>query len=338
MDATTSSEGVGEPDATKAMLKTYLDSLRSSVVWKLEGLQEWQLRWPMTGTGSNLLGIVKHLAAMEYGYLGTVFDRPGEDLPWIGLDAEPDADMWATLDETSDGVLALYRRAVAHADATVSASDLTSPGRVPWWPQPEVTLQRVLVHLAVETARHAGHLDIIREQLDGRIGLREANTNLPFADADTWADHVDVLRDVAIAAQWPGATKGEYAFPGPLRDRLLAAILDGTKTSTSSLLAGWQVDGDRLPRVGEREVLISSAGLPVGITETTGVRVVPLGEVDLGHALDEGEGFRDVAEWRAGHERFWASDEVRAELDDPHLTIDDATPVVLQRIRLLERL
>ena len=85
-------------------------------------------------------------------------------------------------------------------------------------------------------------------------------------------------------------------------------------------------------------MLISSAGMPVGVTETVEVRVVPLGEVDLEHAVDEGEGFRSVDEWREAHERFWASDAIRAELGDPDLVVDDATPVVLQRIRLVETL
>lgn len=319
----------------KAMLKTYLDSLRSAVVWKLEGLDEWQLRWPMTATGSNLLGIVKHLAAMEYGYLGTVFGRQGEHLAWIGPDAEPNADMWATQDETVEDVVGLYRRAVAHADETIAERDLDAAGHVPWWPEPEVTLHRILVHLAVEVARHAGHIDVIREQLDGRVGMREANTNMPFADDALWADHVDRLRDVAIERQWPGARAGLYAFPGPLRDKLLAAICSGKKTATSSLLVEYRADDEPLPVVGEQEVLISSAGLPVAITETTDVRVVRLDEVDLDHALDEGEGFRDVAEWRKAHERFWTSDEVRAELDDPDFVLDDATPVVLQRFAVV---
>ena len=149
----------------KATLKTYLDSLRSAILWKLEGLDEWQLRWPMTSTGSNLLGIVKHLAAMEYGYLGHVFDRPGEELPWMGQDAEPNADLWATSDETVESVVRLYRRAVAHADETIASLDLDAAGHVPWWPQPDVTLHRVLVHLSVEVARHAGQVDVLRELL-----------------------------------------------------------------------------------------------------------------------------------------------------------------------------
>lgn len=319
------------------MHKLYLDSLRSALVWKLEGLEEWQVRWPMTATGTNLLGIVKHLAAMEYGYLGLVFDRPGEELPWIGPDAEPNADLWATPEESLEDVLSLYRRAVAHSDATLDALPLDAPGRVPWWPEPDVDLRRILVHLSVETARHVGQVDILRELLDGRVGMREANRNLPLEDEFSWADHVERLQQVAVDAQWPGARLGLYAFAGPQRDALLAAILNGAKTATSSLGAGYGPD-DALPRVGEREVLISSSGVPVGVAETIDVRVVPLGEVDLDHVVAEGEGFRSVDEWRAAHERFWASDEVRAEIDDPTFDLDDRAPVVLQRLRLVERI
>lgn len=319
----------------RAMFKTYLDSLRSAVVWKLEGLEEWQLRWPMTQTGTNLIGVVKHLAAMEYGYLGLVFDRPGEDLPWMGGDAEPNADMWVSADESVEATLQLYRRAVEHANATIDALDLDAVGHVPWWPEAEVTVHRVLVHLVVEVARHAGHVDVVRELLDGRVGMREANPNLPWGDTFSWAQYVERLQDVAIAAQWPGAVRGEHGFPGPLRDALLASILRGQKTATSSLAAAYG-DDDPLPMVGQREVLISSAGLPVAVTETTDVRIVPLRDVDLEHVVDEGEGFRTVDEWRAAHERFWSSDEMRAELDDSSFTVDDATPVVLQRLRVIE--
>jgi uncharacterized protein YhfF len=125
----------------------------------------------------------------------------------------------------------------------------------------------------------------------------------------------------------------EFAFPGPLRDRLVTAILDGSKTSTTSVVAGYERDGEALPEVGRRAVVIDSAGLPVVVIETTGVRVVPLGEVDLAHARDEGEGYGSVAGWRAGHEEFWNGAECRAEL--PDLIVDDAMPVVLERFRVV---
>ncbi|GHJ37295.1 ASCH domain-containing protein [Streptomyces sp. TS71-3] len=127
----------------------------------------------------------------------------------------------------------------------------------------------------------------------------------------------------------------EFAFPGALRDQLVAAILDGSKTSTTGLLLAYEHEGEALPEVGSRSVVIDSDDRPVAVIEVTGVRVVPLAQVDLPHVVDEGEGDTSVAEWRAGHERFWHSDEMRAELDDPEFTVDDATPAVLQRFRLV---
>ncbi|GAA1872743.1 ASCH domain-containing protein [Asanoa iriomotensis] len=125
----------------------------------------------------------------------------------------------------------------------------------------------------------------------------------------------------------------EFGFPGPLRDKLVAAILSGAKTSTSALLAGY-VD-EPLPVAGEVSAVLDSAGNRVAAIELTEVRVVRLGDVDLRHAIDEGEGFISVAEWRADHEEFWHSPEVRAELGDPGFTVDDDTPIVSQRFRLL---
>ncbi|WP_327697788.1 ASCH domain-containing protein [Streptomyces sp. NBC_00459] len=132
-----------------------------------------------------------------------------------------------------------------------------------------------------------------------------------------------------------GLPKAEFAFPGPLRDQLVAAVLDGSKTSTTGLIVDYEHEGESLPEVGSRSVVVDSEDRPVGIIEVTGVRVVPLAEVDLAHALDEGEGYADVAAWRAGHERFWHSAEMRAALDDPGFTVDDTTPAVLERFRLV---
>lgn len=130
--------------------------------------------------------------------------------------------------------------------------------------------------------------------------------------------------------------KAEFAFPGPLRDQLLAAIFDGTKTSTTGVLADYELGNEPLPQPGERSVLIDSNEEPVGIIETTEVETVRLADVDLQHAIDEGEGFTTVAQWRVGHELFWHSDEMREAMQDPDYTVDDDTIVVLQRFRLIE--
>lgn len=126
----------------------------------------------------------------------------------------------------------------------------------------------------------------------------------------------------------------EFAFPGPLRDQLVAAIVAGAKTTTSSLLAGYQAGNEPLPVPGQRRVVVDSGGKPVTVIETTAVRVIRLAEVDLAHALGEGEGYRSVAEWRAGHESFWHSAEVRGELGDPEFTVNDNTLVVAEAFRL----
>ena len=132
--------------------------------------------------------------------------------------------------------------------------------------------------------------------------------------------------------------KAEFAFPGPLRDKLVAAILRGEKTSTTGLVDEYEKYGEELPQVGERELMIDSAGVGVAVLETTEVRVIPLSEVDLQHALDEGEGDTSVAEWRAGHTAYWQGTEMRAALKDPEFTVDDTTLVVATRFVIVERI
>jgi uncharacterized damage-inducible protein DinB len=169
-----------EPDP-KADLHRYLQLAREAVVWKLDGLSEYDIRRPMVPTGTNLLGLVKHLAGVELGYFGEVFGRPSsEPLPWSDEGAEPNADMWATPDQSRAEIVGLYRRAWAHSDATIAALPLDAAGRVPWWPEDrrEVTLHRVLLHLIAESHRHAGHADILRELIDGAVG-RNSNDKLP---------------------------------------------------------------------------------------------------------------------------------------------------------------
>ena len=130
----------------------------------------------------------------------------------------------------------------------------------------------------------------------------------------------------------------EFAFPGPLRDKLVAAILRGEKTSTTGLVAEYEKYGEELPVVGERELMVDSAGEGVAVLETTEVRILPLSEVDLQHALDEGEGFTSVAEWRADHTDYWQSAEMRAAMEDPEFTVDDTTLVVATRFVIVERI
>lgn len=187
----------------KETLTTYLQSLRETLLWKLEGLNERDVRWPQTPSGTNLLGLVKHVASMEFGYFGEVFDRPAaEPMPWMEPDSEDNSDMWATADQSKEWIVDFYRRSWAHADATIGELDLDAPGRVPWWSpeRQDVTLHQILVHMITETARHTGHADIIREGIDGEIGMRRGNTNLPPADRQWWDGYVENLRRVADEA------------------------------------------------------------------------------------------------------------------------------------------
>lgn len=130
--------------------------------------------------------------------------------------------------------------------------------------------------------------------------------------------------------------RAEFAFPGPLRDQLVAAILAGAKTTTTGLLAEYELEAEPLPRPGQRSAVIDSADLPVAVLETVEVRVLALREIDLQHAVGEGEGYQSVAQWRAGHEEFWHSEEMRAALGDPAFAVTDDTQVVAERFRLVE--
>jgi uncharacterized protein YhfF len=135
---------------------------------------------------------------------------------------------------------------------------------------------------------------------------------------------------------WDDLPLAEFAFPGPLRDQLVAAILDGRKTTTSGLVANYGYENEPLPYPGLRQAVIDSAGQRVAVIEITAVRVLRLADVDLAHAVGEGEGYATVAEWRAGHERFWHSAELRESLGDPGFTVGDDTLVVAESFRLLE--
>ena len=147
----------------KAILHSYLRTRRADLLGKLDGLSEYDVRRPMTPTGTNLLGLVKHVASVELGYFGDVFGRPsGVELPWFADGAAPDADLWVTADETREQIIGLHRLSAAHSDATIEALPLDAPGEVPWWAgeRRHVTLQQILVHMCVETAHHLGHADI----------------------------------------------------------------------------------------------------------------------------------------------------------------------------------
>ncbi len=190
-------------DAAKAELHHYLRQAREALLWKVDGLSEYDARRPLTPTGTNLLGLVRHVASVGVGYLGDVLGRPWpEPMPWLDEDAEPNADLWVPADVARAAVVDFHHRAWAHADATVEALDLDATGEVPWGPEERrtVTLHLLLVHVIAETNRHAGHADIVRELIDGAAGLRATNDNLAPGDAAWWAAHVARVEQAARTA------------------------------------------------------------------------------------------------------------------------------------------
>lgn len=157
----------------KGNLHSRLRRDRDALLWKLDGLSEYDARRPLTATGTNLLGLVKHVATVEARYFGEVFGRPFPE-PLLRWQDHDGSDQWAAEDETRDQIVGFYRRTWEHSDATIDELPLDAPGHVPWWsePHPNTNLFAVMTHVLSETVRHAGHADILREGLDGRTGLR----------------------------------------------------------------------------------------------------------------------------------------------------------------------
>ena len=185
----------------KEYLHDDLRWIREALVWKLDGLSEYDIRRPLTATGTNLLGLVKHSATWEARYFGEVFGRPfPEPLPRWDDEAANGTDLWVTADETREEIIGFYRRAWKHADSTIDALAIDAPGYVPWWPRPDVKLFNVLVHIVSETNRHAGHADILREQLDGAVGTDPGSAVAQEYDATYWENYRAKIEQAARAA------------------------------------------------------------------------------------------------------------------------------------------
>lgn len=185
----------------KQYLHNDLRTIREAMLGKLDGLSEYDIRRPLTATGTNLLGLIKHLSAWEARYLGEVFDRPfPEALPRWDDPAGWTADFWATADETRHEIIDRFRRVGDHSDVTIRTLDIDAPGHVPWWPLPDVKLFSILVHLLTETNRHAGHADILREQLDGRTGFGAEDIHLRSGDQAFWDDRCAQIEQAAKSA------------------------------------------------------------------------------------------------------------------------------------------
>ncbi len=197
---------MADAEDPKTTLHRYLQAARDALVWKLDGLSEYEARLPRTLSGNNLLGILKHCLNVEVGYFGVTFGRefptPHELVPDKVLEQDRQADWYATADETMDDLIDLARRVWVFADATINELPLEALGRVPWWPaeRSDVTLQRIIAHVSYDLARHAGQADILREQFDAAIGCQPASTNIP--DGYDWPAYV--ARLTALAGRFSG--------------------------------------------------------------------------------------------------------------------------------------
>lgn len=181
----------------KETLHRYLRLESDALVWKLEGLSERQVRTPLTSTGTNLLGLVRHATGTEAEYFGLVFDRPVPFDLGFDVDEVENSDFWVPAEVSTQDVVDLYGRVQEHADATIRELSLDAPGRVPWWGKHETTLGHVIIHVTGDLARHAGHADILREQLDGEVGLMAGNDNMAAGDPGWWADYRARLQRIA---------------------------------------------------------------------------------------------------------------------------------------------
>lgn len=185
----------------KADLHAYLRDAREVLVWKLDGLDEYDLRRPLTPTGTNLLGLVRHSGASHLRYFTTIFGRT--DLPdcaWLYGDGTPNAEHWVPADRTRTEIIDACRTVWAHAGTIIDELDLDTIGTVAWWQPTEVTLHRVLIHVTAETQRHAGHADILREHLDGTSGLLAGHDNLHLHDPTVRAAFHRTVDDAARRA------------------------------------------------------------------------------------------------------------------------------------------
>lgn len=175
----------------------YLQKSRNAVLRCVHGLGEYELRRPMTPTGTNLLGVVKHLIGVEAGYLGVCLGHPfDKPLPWIHDEsAGPNRDMWATATESRDYVVELYQQSCAHSDSVLAEVGLDAQANVPWWPEDvrATTAAALLARVLKDTAMHAGQMQILRELIDGQAGSDQRDAG----DEAWWRSYTGRLEEVA---------------------------------------------------------------------------------------------------------------------------------------------
>lgn len=180
-------------------LRGYLQQSREAVVRSLDGLSEYDVRRPLVPSGTNLLGLVKHLTGIELGYLGASVGRPSPvALPWEDDGSVwESADMWATADQSREYLLGLYQRAWQHSDESLDTIALDAPASVEWWPEEKraTTFGHLVARVLAETAQHAGHCDIVRELIDGRGGRDSSG----MGDEEWWDSYVGKIQTAAEA-------------------------------------------------------------------------------------------------------------------------------------------
>ena len=201
MVATSESPYVGgmSVNGMSRALHRYLQESRDGMLASLSGLGEYDIRRPMTSTGTNLLGLIKHLTGVELGYLGDSVGRPSSiRLPWVEDESAWDsADMWAKADESREYLVDLYQEVWRHVDESIAQLPLDADATVSWWPEErrDTTFGALLVRVVAETARHAGHADILRETIDGRTGSSPDDVG----DEEWWAAHLARIQESADA-------------------------------------------------------------------------------------------------------------------------------------------
>lgn len=200
------------PQDDKEYLHAMLREVRDVMLWKLEGLSDAEIRRPMTRSGTNLLGLVKHLIGLETNYFGQTFDRMATEvrMPWwedgsaedaTGRAGDENGDFYAAIGESTDYIVDLYRRAWAHADRTITELDLDAVGTTPHSKE-TLTLRQVLVRMIGETGRHAGHADIVRELIDGSFGgTRHGHGSIDPTDEKWWQAYIARVAASSTAAE-----------------------------------------------------------------------------------------------------------------------------------------
>jgi Protein of unknown function (DUF664) len=167
----------------------------------VDGLDDYDARRPLTPTGTNILGLIKYLSGVETSRLGECVERPSTvRLPWVEDGSIWDgADMRAAADQSRDHIVGLYHEAWTHSNTSISGLPLDAPACVSSWPaeRRETTLGHLVVRVVAETAQHAGHIDILRESIDGQAG----GDHDDIGDAEYWARYVAQIQAAADACR-----------------------------------------------------------------------------------------------------------------------------------------